>query len=158
MMQRASRLVNKKFFPGSIRLRGVREDDLQIFYEHQRDPEANQMAGFPAREYDAFMTHWHKIMGDKAVIMKTILFDGQVAGNIVSFLRGDTREVGHWIGRELWNRGIATEALQKFLRHIKMRPLYAGVVKHNIASIRVLEKCGFAVSREEEQEVILKLG
>jgi RimJ/RimL family protein N-acetyltransferase len=157
-MQRASKLVDKNLSPRSIRLRGVREEDLLIFYEHQRDPVANQMAEFPAREYDAFMTHWHKIMGDETVILKTILFEGRVAGNIVSFLREDTREVGYWIGRELWGKGIATEALRRILRQIKARPLYAGVVKHNRASIRVLEKCGFSVSRAEGQEVILKLG
>lgn len=47
------------------------------------------------------------------------------------------------------------------------RPLYAHVAKHNLASIRVLEKCGFTVSRrvkaiatdrgEEVEEVTLKL-
>jgi RimJ/RimL family protein N-acetyltransferase len=55
--------------------------------------------------------------------------------------------VGYWIGKEYWGRGIATAALQEFLTHLKMRPLHAYVAKHNKASIRVLEKCGFKVSR-----------
>lgn len=138
-------------------MRGVRESDLPILYEHQRDPEACRMARFPARDEEAFMAHWHTIMGDETVTARTILFDGRVAGNILSFLHGDTREVGYWIGRELWGRGIATAALSGFLRQVMERPLYAGVARGNIASRRVLEKCGFALLREEGEELILKL-
>ena len=32
-----------------IRLREVTEADLPILFEHQREPEANRMAAFPAR-------------------------------------------------------------------------------------------------------------
>jgi hypothetical protein len=38
---------------GEVRLRGVTEDDLPIFFEHQRDPVAKRMAAFPPRERDA---------------------------------------------------------------------------------------------------------
>ena len=141
----------------SLRLRPVRESDLEAFYEDQRNPEANQMAAFPAREHDAFMTHWHKLMADASVTLRAILYDGRVAGNVVSFMHGDTREVGYWIRRDQWGKGIATEALRRFLRLDKARPLYAGVVKHNIASIRVLEKCGFRMASEVGEEVILRL-
>ena len=79
----------------SLRLRPVRESDLEAFYEDQRNPEANQMAAFPAREHDAFMTHWHKLMADASVTLRAILYDGGVAGNMVSFMHGDTREVGY---------------------------------------------------------------
>jgi RimJ/RimL family protein N-acetyltransferase len=37
------------------------------------------------------------------------------------------------------------------------RPLHAAVAKHNVGSIRVLEKCGFAVVGEEEGEYVLRL-
>jgi hypothetical protein len=39
-------------------LRNVTDEDLPIFFEHQRDPEALRMAAFSSRERDAFMTHW----------------------------------------------------------------------------------------------------
>jgi hypothetical protein len=39
-------------------LRNVTDEDLPIFFEHQRDPEALRMAAFPSRERDAFMIHW----------------------------------------------------------------------------------------------------
>jgi RimJ/RimL family protein N-acetyltransferase len=133
----------------NVELRDVREGDLAIFYEHQADPDANRMAAFAARDLDAFMAHWTKILGDETLEKKTILFDGHVAGNVVSWEQSGEREVGYWIGREYWGRGVATKALSQFLGHVKVRPLYAHVAKHNIASLRVLEKCGFTISSED---------
>ncbi len=141
----------------SVLLRKVRQSDLQIFYEHQRDPEAVRMAAFPSRDLEAFMAHWAKITRDETVIARTIVAGGIVAGNIVSFMRGDTREMGYWLGREFWGKGIATKALRLFLRGHTARPLYAGVATHNAASVHVLEKCGFALSHQEDDFYILML-
>lgn len=107
-------------------------------------------------------------MGNQTVIANTILFDGRVAGNIVSWQGSGQREVGYWLGKEYWGKGIATQALSEFLTHVTARPLYAHVAAHNIASIRVLEKCGFTISGEDKvssgapgqqvEELILMLG
>lgn len=132
-----------------VTLRAVSADDLPIFYEHQLDTEAAQMAEFPSRDWESFMAHWKKIMADEANILKTIVYDGQVAGNIVSWEHEGEQEVGYWIGREYWGRGIVTTALKQFLELVSIRPLYAFVVKHNIASRRVLEKCGFVIYKED---------
>lgn len=149
-----------------ILLRDVTETDLPIFYEQQLDLEANAMAAFPARDRESFMVHWTKIMADESVILKTILFDGQVAGNIVCWEQSGEREVGYWLGKEFWGKGIATKALSEFLNQVKTRPLVAHVAKQNIASRRVLEKCGFKFVREDKyldkrgaelEELILKL-
>jgi RimJ/RimL family protein N-acetyltransferase len=115
------------------------------------------MAAFPSRDRERFMAHWAKIMADKTGTLKTILFDGQVAGNIVSWVQDGEQEVGYWIGREFWGKGIATKALETLLSVVTVCPLYAHVVRHNAASIRVLEKCGFTRVAEEGEEVILKL-
>lgn len=104
------------------------------------------------------MTHWHSIMRNETVILKTIFFDGNIAGNIVSWEQENEREVGYWIGREYWGKGIATQVLTQFLALVKTRPLYAYVAKHNAASLRVLEKCGFAVYAESSEEPMIKLG
>jgi RimJ/RimL family protein N-acetyltransferase len=140
-----------------VLLRDVTEGDLPIFFDHQLDPDATQMAAFPARDREPFMAHWAKILADETIIKKTILCDGHVAGNIVSWEQLGERLVGYWIGKHYWGKGVATKALAAFLGHVTARPLYAHVAKHNIASIRVLEKCGFTVSGEEVEEVILKL-
>lgn len=141
----------------SLILRDVFESDLPFFYEQQLDPEATAMADFPSRDRESFMAHWAKIMLDKSVILKTILIDGEVAGNIVSWEQDGEQEVGYWIGREFWGRGIATRALAEFLDQVMIRPMVAHVAKHNVASRRVLEKCGFKLTGEEIEEIILKL-
>jgi len=141
----------------AISLRDVTQNDLPVFFEHQVDPYAIQMAAFPARSRAAFMAHWNKLLNDETILKKSILFDGQVAGNIMSFGRSAERDIGYWLGRQYWGKGIASKALAEFLMHEKTRPLYAHVAKHNSASIRVLEKCGFSISGEESDEFILSL-
>jgi RimJ/RimL family protein N-acetyltransferase len=146
----------------------VSEGDLPLFFEHQRDPEANRMASFPARNRDAFMAHWSRILADPGVLVQTILVNEQVAGNIVSWESEGRRLVGYWIGQAWWGQGVATAGLAAFLKRIRIRPLYAYVAKENIGSIRVLEKCGFARCNEatetlpppddEVQELVFKLG
>ena len=126
-----------------IELREVIPGDLPIFYEQQRDSLANQMAAFPARDRPAFDAHWVKILADPSSVIRTIEYAGQVAGNVLSFVMEGKREVGYWLGREYWGKGIATRALRVFLEQYPTRPLYAHVVQHNQGSIRVLEKCGF---------------
>jgi len=133
-----------------ITLRNIIQDDLPIFFEHQRDPVAAKMAAFPSRDREAFMAHWAKIMANANVMNRTILFDGQVAGNIASFEMEGERDIGYWIGREYWGLGIASESLKQFLGQEVRRPLFAHVAKHNVASRRVLEKCGFVVIREDK--------
>jgi RimJ/RimL family protein N-acetyltransferase len=102
------------------------------------------MAAFPAREKDAFMAHWkNRVLTNKTGHKKTIVSDGQVAGNILCWEQDGKWLVGYWIGQEYWGKGIATDALKEFMRTLPTRPLHAYVAKENIGSVRVLEKCGF---------------
>jgi len=150
-----------------IQLRDVITSDLPIFFAHQRDPQATRMAAFLSRDQAAFTAHWARIKADASVMLKTILYNGTVAGNIVSFEMDGEREVGYWIGREFWGRGIATHALMLFLEQVTTRPLYAHIAKHNLGSFRVLEKCGFKMIGEDKgmidengelvEELILRL-
>lgn len=146
--------------PGNVTIRPVREEDLPILFEHQRDPEANAMAAFPPRDREAFMEHWAKILSDPSCEARAIELDGRVAGNVGSFEFEGRREVGYWIDRALWGRGVATRALVAFLQQETQRPLFAGVVPDNAGSIRVLEKCGFERTGETSADghVIFRLG
>lgn len=146
-------------------LRNVTDEDLPIFFEHQRDPEALRMAAFPSRERDAFMTHWRTNVLRPENVNRTIVVDGVVVGNIGSWEQDGKRLIGYWVGREHWGKGIATRALAEFLTLMPIRPLHAWVALHNVASIRVLEKCGFHTVSEETQhypdgvsEVLMRLG
>ena len=155
-----------------ILLREVTEDDLVIFFAQQQDPAANWMAAFTAKDptdWAAFAAKWAKILDDRTGTAKTIVCGGRVAGNVLSFVApwSGQREVSYWVGREYWGRGVATRALTAFIELLADRPLYARAAADNIASIRVLEKCGFipigrdrgfAEARGEEvEEVILEL-
>jgi RimJ/RimL family protein N-acetyltransferase len=128
-------------------LRDVISDDLPIFFEQQLDQEANYMAAFTAKDpadREAFMAHWHRILGTDTCIIKTIIFNRQVAGSVSSYEEEGKPEVTYWLGREYSGKGIATLALKELLvGHNKKRPIYARVAKDNPGSRRVLEKCGF---------------
>ena len=138
-------------------LRDVEVADLAVFFEHQLDPEATRMAGFPARDREPFLVHWDRILGDESIVKKTVLFQGEVAGNVVSFVNAGEREVGYWVGRDFWGKGVATRALAEFLELEIRRPLYANVARHNVASMKVLVNCGFRISGEEPEGLILEL-
>jgi RimJ/RimL family protein N-acetyltransferase len=156
--------------PEKISLRDVQESDLAVFFEYQSDPEANHMAAFTAKDptdKDAFMAHWARILNDETTTNKTILLGREVVGHIASFIQFGEREVSYWLGRQYWGRGLATQALTKFLADFTVRPLYGRAAKDNVASIRVLEKCGFTICGEDKgfanargeevEEYILKL-
>jgi len=155
-----------------VMLRDVSERDLEIFFEHQRDPAANHMAAFTAKDpadRTAFTAKWAKILGDDSITKRTILFDGKTAGSVSAFVApwSGNLEVTYWIGREFWGKGIATKALALLLSAVKTRPLYARAARDNFASLRVLEKCGFSIvgyergfacaRGEEIEEVVLEL-
>ena len=146
--------------------------DLPIFFENQLDQEANYMAAFTAKDLtnrEAFTAHWHKILANETNIIRTIIFNEQVAGSVSSYEDEGRPEVTYWLGKEYWGKGIATRALKEFLAsHNTIRPIYARVAKDNPGSRRVLEKCGFTVVGEskgfanargqEIEELLLELG
>ena len=126
-------------------------DDLPILYEHQYDAEASAMAAVPSRERDAYMAHWTRILADPTLDKQIILYDGIVVGNLVAFDRDGQREVGYWLDKAYWGKGIATRALALFLPTLHTRPLHAIVAAHNPASLRVLQKNGFVLVGEEHK-------
>jgi RimJ/RimL family protein N-acetyltransferase len=138
----------------SVRLRDVREADLPIFFEYQDDPTASRMAAVPTRERDAFMEHWATtVLVNDTGHVQTIVTDGRIVGYILSFERSGEVLVGYWIGRDDWGKGIASRALELFLTDVeRRRPLHAQAAKHNVGSLRVLEKCGFVVTGVETVE------
>lgn len=135
-----------------FRLREVAAEDLPIFFAYQLDPDANWMAAFTAKDptdQEAFAAHWATILADPTILARTIVFEGEVTGHVLSFAHAGEREVSYWIGKEHWGRGLATAALEALLEMVRVRPVRARAAKDNIGSIRVLEKCGFAVTGED---------
>ena len=129
-----------------ISLRDITKSDLEILYQQQLDREAVCMAAFPARDYDAFIKRWRKNIANESTILQVVIYQGAVAGNIASWKDSGERKVGYWFGKEYWGKGIATAGLELFLDLVSERPISAYVAEHNVASIRVLQKCGFKFS------------
>ena len=154
-----------------LHLREVVEDDLASFFAFQLDRDANYMAAFTAKDptdREAFTAHWNEILADPTTINRTIVCDGQVVGSVSSYEDSGKPEVTYWIGRSHWGKGIATRALKAFLAKANTaRPIYARVARDNLASRRILEKCGFQVigemkgfanaRGEEIEELLLEL-
>lgn len=154
----------------TVILRELADQDMDILFVQQQDPVAIHMAAFTAEDptdREAFDAHWAKVRADASILIRTILYGGQVAGSILSHGWFGEPELSYWLGREFWGKGIATAALNLFLEVEKTRPLYARVAHDNIGSMRVLEKCGFVESGRDEgyahgrkaitPEIILKL-
>lgn len=128
----------------SVVLRDLTEDDIEVLYAHQADPEASAMAAFPSRDRQAFEAHVReRVLGNESAVKKAIVVDGVVAGNIGSWTEEGRWLISYWIGHEFWGRGVATEALGQFVNLVATRPLHAYVAEHNLGSIKVLERCGF---------------
>jgi RimJ/RimL family protein N-acetyltransferase len=118
-----------------------------------------------SHDRDAFERRWSRLRADETVINRAIVVDAEVAGTIGSCGDPGEREVTYWIGRSYWGKGIATCALDAFLAVDPSRLTHARVAQDNVASRRVLEKCGFRViatersfaegrSREIEEDVL----
>lgn len=130
-----------------VSLRPVEASDLPALFVHQLDPEACRLAAFPSRDRDAFFAHWTtNILSNPRGTNRTILLGDRIAGNMGAWTDPGTQQrlIGYWLGREFWGQGIASAALAQFLHLESTRPLHARVAKHNLPSIRVLEKAGFA--------------
>lgn len=59
----------------------------------------------------------------------------------------DGIEVGYWVGKPFWGRGICTKALKLLLESDNFptqMDVFAKVMVQNFGSQRVLEKCGFS--------------
>lgn len=129
-----------------VTLREVEPADAEVFYEHQRDPDAVHMAAFTVADPDdreAYLARFARILAADDVVKRTVLCDGRVAGHLMVSGPPEEREVTYWIAREYWGLGVATTALSALLEQYRERPLYARVAKGNTGSLRVLLRCGF---------------
>jgi RimJ/RimL family protein N-acetyltransferase len=116
----------------NVALRPVVDADLEEFFAQAQDPEATRRAQFPARDHEAFMTHWRtRILADPTVLVRTATVDGANAGT-------------------------------QFLQLEPIRPLYADPFAGNVASVRLLERCGFeregTVQYGANEHILLVLG
>ena len=73
----------------------------------------------------------------KQVIGMMILFESEVSGNL---------RLGYMLNESAWGKGFASELVSGFVNWCRRNDIHSitgGVERSNIASRRVLEKCGF---------------
>ena len=93
----------------------------------------------------------NKPNGDLVLAIETA--DGVLAGSSGVHFKADvsrrSAEVGYWLGREFWGRGLATETVRALTDYAfatyDLARIYALVFAWNPASARVLEKTGFTL-------------
>ncbi len=139
-----------------IVLRPWREDDAAILFKWASDPEVGPKAGWPP----------HKSVEESLEIIRTIFSaegmwavewkgTGEPIGSVGYLpaahsnleIAEDQCEVGYWIARPYWGKGICTEALRLVVDHCfrdkGFSVLWGDYFPENPASGRVMEKCGF---------------
>ncbi len=105
---------------------------------------------FPFLESDA-INFIKKVENNISIFSKAIEFNNSLVGCISLNINDDIRHfsgvLGYWIGREYWNKGIATSAIKQFTElvfsELKINRIYAKIFATNQNSIKVLKKCGF---------------
>ena len=83
---------------------------------------------------------------------------GKLIGIILYFDEaGDTCEIGYGLGSSYWGRGYATEAVGRFLEFLfsekGFSTVYGSFFVENLASKRVMEKCGMTFDHVSEKEL-----
>ena len=135
-----------------VSLRMLEPGDMDALFEMESDPVGWHMVAFAEpgpRDRAAFDAHWQRVLAAPGAIVRAILLGGGFAGTVMCFVRGSEREVGFWIRRPLWGRGIAGAALRALLSAVAERPLFARCAADNLGSRRVIERAGFVRLREE---------
>ena len=137
-----------------FRLRSWRMDDVDSLVRHANDPLVSRSLGhrfpYPYTDEDAriFISQTLHLPDEKTWAIE---INGEASGGIGLHpgegVERHSAELGYWLGRAYWNEGIASAAVAALvphaLRELRLYRLQARVFTDNLASIRVLEKCGF---------------
>ena len=156
-----------------ISLTGFRESDVDALVEYLNEPEIYKWTlriPYPYTKSDA--ENWIAITGrgvkDNGCITSFAIRKNMVGGSekligSIGFVglkfengaivdRIHRAEVGFWIARPFWNQGICSSvvkrACEQAFRDWKLFKITAEVFQGNIASERVLTKCGFKIEGE----------
>ncbi|MBD3233394.1 MAG: GNAT family N-acetyltransferase [candidate division Zixibacteria bacterium] len=140
-----------------VGLRRLRFSDIRDIYEHVNDKQiAKWTVAIPhpykTEDAEEFIRLTNKmIRQNKRRTFGIIYKETDSLVGIIDLFRINwtdrNGEIGYWIGRKFWNRGVATEAIHLILKYafkeLKLHRIYARIFEDNIASARALEKNGF---------------
>jgi len=154
-----------EFDLGAARLRPFRDGDQPSLIRHANDWDIARWLrdGFPhpytAADADNWVEHASTAL---AGYVFAIDVDGAVVGSVGLMPGSDvfawSAEVGYWLGRAYWGRGLAPRALaalsEHALGHMGYLRLFAGVFAANQRSARVLAKCGYHLESVRQAAVV----
>ena len=141
-----------------IHLSEIRLSDKPALIEHLNDRDIYERTfriPFPYTEYNAdeWLALYAKateLHGQPAHFAIRTDDDALIGGcglNDVEIGKSHRAEVGYWLAKPFWGRGIITAVVQRVCQHafeeFGLVKITAHVFTHNPASARVLEKCGF---------------
>jgi RimJ/RimL family protein N-acetyltransferase len=132
----------------TVTIRPQTDADIEDVFRLESDELGSDMIAFLPRapgDRTAFEQAWVRYTTTDGIIYRIVEVDGAFAGYVLSFLAEDERQVGYWIDRQFWGRGVASAALGLLLAELPGRPLFGRVAGDNSASRRVLEKAGFVL-------------
>ena len=145
-------------------LRPWEDGDCGNLYKYASDPDVGPSAGWPPHrnldESRRVLKSVLKKTGVYAVCLKT---ENKTIGSIGLKSNADTDmteredecELGYWLGKPYWGRGIMPEAVREILRYAfedaGMKKVWCGYYDGNEKSKRVQEKCGFRYQWTTEQ-------
>lgn len=133
-------------------LRPPRKSDAGSIVKHLNDIKVSRClssVSFPYTIKDA--KQWIKKCREvKGEALRFVINIEKEAVGVISLEKiklGHKAELGYWLGRKYWGKGIMTKAVRAVLKHgfrrYKLRRIQAHVFTSNQASVRVLEKAGF---------------
>ena len=142
---------------------GIRTaDTVRIYFEKANRPEIKKVLPQKAQTVEEALEDFEKTLLPNAQSYgRTIYVDERYVGDIWCFgidLNGEPNAMVSYciFETDLWGKGIATEALRLFIEEISqtfnLKSLGAFTYSENIASVKVLEKNGFQVAEEFEEE------
>ncbi len=135
-------------------LRPWSANDLDALVRHANDEQVSRGVSdrfpFPYTPEDGERFLSGRVI-DLADPVFAIEIDGEACGGIGAHAgkgeRGQSAELGYWLGRAHWGRGTMTRIVGVFapwvMRELQLYRLQASVLDSNPASARVLQKNGF---------------
>ena len=137
-------------------LRRWEESDAEDLFKLASNPAVGPIAGWPPHQsVEESLNVIRNVFCAKEAYAICLKEDGKAIGAIELKLNGHTDmterddecELGYWLGKPFWGRGIMPEAAREILRHAfedcGMQKVWCGYYEGNNKSKRVQEKCGF---------------
>ncbi len=144
-------------------LRRWNQKDAEDLYRYACDPDVGPIAGWPPHKNpDESRAVIRDVLNGREAYAICLKEDGRAIGAIELKLNGHTDltdrddecEMGYWLGKPFWGRGIVPEAVTEMLRRafedIGMQKVWVGYYEGNSKSKRVQEKCRFRFQRKSE--------